>query len=303
MKETVLSIKEMSKSYGQTLVLDKVNLEVEPGQIYGLLGDNGAGKTSLMRLIAGHSQGEGDLALWGEGQAKGLQKNRKRMGVLIDQPGFISQMTARQNLEYFRRQFGIPGQGCIDEVLKAVGLDDQRKKKYEGYSQGMKQRLGIALALLHKPEFLVLDEPINGLDPKGIISIRKLLQDLQKRRNTSLLISSHILSEVANLATHYAFIKAGRIVETISAEDLKKKCNVYIDIHVKAVKGLCVFLEQDLKLRDYKVYPDNHIHLYEGFDKIEAISQGIVEKNLGLLGIQKHVVDLEQYYMTLMEEA
>ena len=302
MSEIILSMKNVTKIYNETKALDRVSIEINRGDIYGIIGNNGAGKTTIMRIISGQSfVSSGIMELFGS-KGDDVRKQRKRLGCLIENPGFCYSMTAYENLEYFRIQFGIPGKENINRVLEEVGLRDCGKKKYKDFSLGMKQRLGIALAILNSPELLILDEPINGLDPEGIIEIRNILINLNKKKNTTILISSHILSELSNIATKYGFLKNGKIIEEISMEDLQRKCESYIDITVDKVEAMCIVLEKELNYKNYKVYADNHIHLYQGINDIKKICETAVLNNIGILGVVKKVKNLENYYMNMMEE-
>ena len=302
MSEVILSMKGITKIYGDVKALDDVTIEIMRGEIYGLVGNNGAGKTTLMRLVTGQSFSEsGEMTLFGAAAPEEIRKNRKRTGVLIEDPGFFLNMTAAQNLEYFRIQFGIPGKDVVSKVLVDIGLEGTGKKKYKDFSLGMKQRLGIGLALLQTPEFLILDEPINGLDPAGIIEIRQTLLNINQKRNTTILISSHILTEMANIATHYGFLSHGKLLEEISSEDLLKKCNAYLDIRVENTEAMCLVLEKELNYLNFKVYPDHHIHLYEGLEDGERICELAVSNRVGLSGIERRVVNLENYYMNIVE--
>lgn len=303
MSEIILSMKNVTKIYNETKALDKVSIEINRGDIYGIIGNNGAGKTTIMRIISGQSfVSSGTVELFGS-KGDEVRKQRKRLGCLIEDPGFCYSMTAYENLEYFRIQFGIPGKENINRVLEEVGLRDCGKKKYKDFSLGMKQRLGIALAILNSPELLILDEPINGLDPEGIIEIRNILINLNKKKNTTILISSHILSELSNIATKYGFLKKGKIIEEISIEDLQRKCENYIDITVDNVEAMCVLLEKEFNYTNYKIYADNHIHLYQGLDDTKKICEIAVLNNIGILEVVKKVMNLENYYMDMMEEA
>jgi ABC-2 type transport system ATP-binding protein len=302
MSEIVLSMKGITKVYGGVKALDNVSIQINRGEIYGLIGNNGAGKTTLMRLIAGHSVSyQGVISLFGAPTKEDTRKNRVRTGVLIEEPGFFHNMTATQNLEYFRVQFGIPGKSITSKILSDVGLLNADHRKYKDFSLGMKQRLGIGLALLNSPEFLILDEPINGLDPAGIIEMRQILLDVNKKNNTTILISSHILAEISNIATKYGFLSHGNLLEEISADALAKKCNCYLDITVENVEKMCLLLEKELHFINYKVYPNQHIHLYEGLDKGDKICQLAVTHQVGLSEIHTRVINLENYYMSMVE--
>ena len=302
MSNTVLKMENITKKYSGVKALDNVSMEINRGEIYGLVGNNGAGKTTLMRIIAGHtSLDAGEITLFGASSMEEIRKNRRRTGVLIEDPGFFENMTAAQNLEYFRIQFGVPGKESVAKILSEVGLLNTGKKKYREFSLGMKQRLGIGLALLQTPEFLILDEPINGLDPAGIIEVRQILLDINQKRNTTILISSHILAEMANIATKYGFLSGGKLLEEITAEELQRKCSAYFDITVENTQGMCLLLERELHYHNYKVYPNHHIHLYEGLDQGEQICELAVKHHMGLSAIEQRTVNLENYYMNIVE--
>lgn len=302
MSEVILSMKDITKTYSAVRALDHVSIEIERGDIYGLVGNNGAGKTTLMRLIAGHTAADsGSLQLFGALDPEEVRRKRRRTGMLIEDPGFFHNMTAAQNLEYFRIQFGVPGRETVTEALKLAGLGNTGNKKYSQFSLGMKQRLGIGLALLQSPEFLILDEPINGLDPAGIIEIRQILLDINKKRNATILISSHILAEMSNIATKYGFLSRGKLLEQITADELLKKCNAYLDITVENTQVMCLLLEKELGYQNYKVYPNHHIHLYEGLDNAERICELAVSHHAGLTGVEQRKVNLENYYMNIVE--
>src|SRR5690625_1069979 len=224
MERLILQTRGLTKRYKHTKGVDDVSMTIERGNIYGFIGLNGAGKSTFIRLLAGltHSTA-GDLQLFGQTDHHGLLKARQRIGVLIEQPALYPHLSARENLEIVRLQRGIPGKNCISLTLKQVGLAEIGRKKVKNFSLGMKQRLGIAIALLNDPEFLLLDEPINGLDPLGVIEIRQLLKDLNEQYGVTILISSHILSEVHQLATHYGIIHHGRLINELSAKELEDR--------------------------------------------------------------------------------
>ncbi len=207
MAERILATRQLTKRYGHTAVLQRVDMHIEQGQIYGLVGKNGAGKTTLMRLIAAQSlPSEGVIELFGKTSPRDLNAQRARVGAIIETPSFYPFLTAEQNLEYYRIQRGIPSRASVGEALELAGLSGAARKKFKHFSLGMKQRLGLALAVMGDPELLLLDEPINGLDPMGIVQFREILQNLNAQRRVTILISSHILSELSNLATHYGFL-------------------------------------------------------------------------------------------------
>ena len=233
MANEILVTRGLTKRYGNHLAVDHVELSIQKGQIYGLVGRNGAGKTTIIRMVTAQTvPTEGEVSLFGASGERELSKMRARTGAMVETPSFYPYLTARQNLEYYRIQRGIPGRRVVDEVLEEVDLAGTGKKTFKNFSLGMKQRLGLALALMNRPDLLLLDEPINGLDPEGIVEFRNLLLRLNQERQTTILISSHILSELANLATCYGFLDNGMMLEQISARALEEKCRACIEARV-----------------------------------------------------------------------
>lgn len=301
MEKDILKISGMTKLYQGKTALNHVALSIRQGQICGLVGNNGAGKTTLMRMITGTSFWDsGSLILFGKEQNRKATRERKRLGTLLETPVFFENMSGRQNLEYYRIQLGIPGKKCVEELLNQMGLGEAAEKKVRGYSMGMKQRLGIALALLNHPDFLILDEPINGMDPKGIIEVRNILTRLNQEKGVTMLISSHILAELTNLATHFCFMDKGKVLEEISREALEEKCQTYLEVRTTDGEKMSVLLEQNFPKMKYRVYPQNVIHVYEKMDKAQEISQLAVGNGVGLLGLTQKTVDLENYYMNMV---
>lgn len=297
----VIKTNNLVKKYGENIVLDNISIKVNQGEIYGLVGDNGAGKTTLFRILSGQSNiSDGSFELLGESSEKNIMKVRKRIGTIIENPSFYPKMTIEENLEYYRLQRGIPGKKNIDKILKEVGLLEVKKKKFNNISLGMKQRLGLALALLGEPELLILDEPINGLDPSGIIEIRNLLLKLNREKNITIIISSHILSELYNIATCYGFLSKGKLVEEISLKQLNERCRSYLEINVTNPKKFSVLLEEKLGYKNYKIMPDGLIHLFEKDPINEEISRLAVENGIGLKSINEKSANLENYYLSLI---
>lgn len=297
----VIKTNNLVKKYGENIVLDNISITVNQGEIYGLVGDNGAGKTTLFRILSGQSNiSDGSFELLGESSEKNIMKVRKRIGTIIENPSFYPKMTIEENLEYYRLQRGIPGKKNIDKILKEVGLLEVKKKKFNNISLGMKQRLGLALALLGEPELLILDEPINGLDPSGIIEIRNLLLKLNREKNITIIISSHILSELYNIATCYGFLSKGKLVEELSLEQLNERCRSYLEINVTNPKKFSVLLEEKLGYKNYKIMPDGLIHLFEKDPINEEISRLAVENGIGLKSINEKSANLENYYLSLI---
>lgn len=300
METYVAQSKNLTKYYRNFCALDKVNISVKRGEIYGLVGDNGAGKTTFLKLLAGQIfPGSGEISLFGKHTAKDLGAARSRIGVLIEEAGFYPSLTVEQNLEYYRLQKGIPGKQPAEEALEMTGLADFRKKSCRELSFGMKQRLGIAIALLGVPEFLLLDEPINGLDPSGIIEIRNLLLKLNQEKNITILLSSHILSELEQIATVYGFLQKGRLLEQISAETLYKKCADYVEIQVSDPQKYAVLLEQTLHHRHYQVLPGGKIHILDADSQTETYSSLASDARIQVLGLSRYHQSLEEYYMNL----
>ena len=246
MNVTVFEAINITKKYRNTLALNQVSMSVMQGDIYGFIGENGAGKTTMIRLLTGLAEPTtGKIALFGESNKK-LAKQRERIGCIIESPSLYLDMTAYENLEVQRLQRGIPGKGCIDNALALVGLKDTGKKKAKDFSLGMRQRLALAIALLGNPEFLVLDEPINGLDPTGIIELRNLLKRLNKERGITILISSHILTELHQLANRYGILHEGKLLQEITATELDKRCKKHLLLQVNDVAAASVLLESNI---------------------------------------------------------
>ena len=230
MAENVLVTRRLCKQYGPAIAVDHIDMRIEKGQIYGLVGKNGAGKTTLIRMIASQSvPTSGEIELFGA-TGKSLGRMRARTGAIVETPSFYPYLTASQNLEYYRLQRGIAVKNCVEDTLEMVGLADTKDKKFKNFSLGMKQRLGLGLAIMSQPDLLLLDEPINGLDPMGIIEFRDILLQLNADKNITILISSHILSELSNLATHYGFIEKGRMIQQISAKEISERCRECLEL-------------------------------------------------------------------------
>lgn len=255
-------------------------MSVMQGDIYGFIGENGAGKTTMIRLLTGLAEPTtGKIALFGESNKK-LAKQRERIGCIIESPSLYLDMTAYENLEVQRLQRGIPGKGCIDNALALVGLKDTGKKKAKDFSLGMRQRLALAIALLGNPEFLVLDEPINGLDPTGIIELRNLLKRLNKERGITILISSHILTELHQLANRYGILHEGKLLQEITATELDKRCKKHLLLQVNDVAAASVLLESKLNTSNFSVMPDKSIHLYDYVENAGKVSALLSANNI-----------------------
>ena len=300
MKNYIVKTNKICKKYKSNFVLRDVSINIKKGDIYGLIGKNGAGKTTLMRIIAGLiSETSGDLELFEENKSK--IKNRKRIGVLIETPAFFDDMDAYNNLEYLRIYKGIPGESCVEEKLKLVGLESVEGKLIKDYSLGMKQKLGLAMALLGDPEFLILDEPTNGLDPVGIVKMRELLKKLNREKGITILISSHILSELSQLSTTYGIMNSGRLVEELSMEELKEKSKMVLEIKVDNREKCTWVLENILSINDYKVLNDNIINIYEDLDKASIITKELSKEDVLISHMVTRGESLEDYVVNVME--
>lgn len=301
MKDVILKTYNITKKYGNQIAVNNVNMTIKKGEIYGFIGQNGAGKTTLIRLITGliHKT-NGDIELLGASSENELNKSRTMVGSLIETPSFYNNMTARENLEVSRRIRNIPGNKCVDEVLELVGLKNIEKKKVKNFSLGMKQRLGIANAIMGNPRLLILDEPINGLDPMGIVEIRELLKKINKEKDMTILISSHILSELSELATTYGIISNGKLIEEITSQELKEKCRKYIDLKVDDTSRAVIILERNLGIDDYQVLSNKKIKVFSNLDNVGEVNSilsnsGIIVESIGVKG-----ENLEEYFMNVI---
>lgn len=301
MSDTVLKVKNITKKYHNHLAVNNVSMEINQGEIYGLIGKNGAGKTTLLKMICGLTiPSIGEISLFNEISQNGLNKSRRRTGSIIETPSFFPYLSAKKNLEYYRIQKGIAEKNCVDEIIKAVNLEDAGNKKFKNFSLGMKQRLGLALALMANPDLLILDEPINGLDPTGIVEFREILLKLNKERNTTIIISSHILGELSQMATMYGFINKGELVEQISSKELQEKCKRCLSIKVKNVEKATVIIEKELKCKNYIVLNDNEIRLHEHIDTPEIVAQALVCNGVMLCSMNQIGANLESYFINLI---
>lgn len=295
--EYIVKLENLTKQYGKHVVVDRVNLAIEKGHIYGLIGPNGAGKTTIMRMLAGLTEPSGgEMELFGD--RKDLDYNRNRISFMIEAPYLDGGMTARENMEYIRFVRGVAEKKRIDELLEVVGLGTVGKKLVDKFSLGMKQRLGIAMALLSRPEIMVLDEPVNGLDPEGIVEVRKLLKKLSAEEGITILISSHILAELEELCTDFVILHEGKVVENLSAEELREKCRQYIAIKTDNIGETVAMLEQKLEIHDYKVVNGEEIRLFEQVEHPETVSKTITDSGYILTKFVVVEEELEQYYLS-----
>ena len=301
MAENVLVTRGLTKRYGSHTAVDQVNLTLQAGEIYGLVGRNGAGKTTIIRMVTAQTvPSAGEVELFGASGERELRAARARTGAMVEIPSFYPYLSARENLEYYRRQRGIAGKHVVDDALEQVRLTGVGKKKFKAFSLGMKQRLGLALALMNRPDLLLLDEPINGLDPEGIVEFRNLLLELNHQYQTTILISSHILSELQNLATCYGFIDNGKMLEQISAAGLAEKCRDCLELRLDDTARAAALLERELGLRDFEILPNGVIRLYEAMEEPQRVTNLLVVQGIALLGVEHRGANLEDYFLNLI---
>lgn len=298
MNEYVLKTHHLSKKYKNQFALNKINLSIKKGSIYGFIGQNGAGKSTLIKIVTGLAfPTTGSVELFGESNEQDLIQARKRIGTIIEGPALYPQMTAAENLEAHRLLKGIPGKECIEKMLALVGLQDTGKKRAKNFSLGMKQRLGLGIALLGDPEFLILDEPINGLDPMGVVEVRELLLRLNREYGITILISSHILSELHLLATHYGIIHKGELIEQITVKELNDQCQQFLHIKVDNPNKATTVIENKLGTKEFEVMPDGSIKLFKYLDTPGKVSTLLANEGLVIEQFMPMGEDLEGYFM------
>lgn len=295
----VLTTNALSKEYGTFKALNAVSMHIPKGAVYGFVGKNGAGKTTLIRLVCGlQTATSGEYTLYGRKSTdKEINKSRKRMGAVVETPSIYLDMTAEENLKEQYHILGMPSFDGLTELLKLVGLENTGKKKAKNFSLGMRQRLGIAVALCGDPDFLVLDEPVNGLDPQGIIEIRELIMRLNREHQITVLISSHILDELAKLATHYGFIDNGTIVKEISATDLESVCRKCVFMEVSNTKALACVLDR-MKI-EYKILSNTTADVFTKMKASLLISE-LTKENCEVISMQERAESLESFYISLV---
>ena len=304
MKEIVLQTHNLTKKYKNFTALDNVNITIKKGDIYGLIGRNGAGKTTLMKLITTlSSPTSGTFTLFGTSSDNDdIFDNKQRVGSLIENPAFYPNLSAYDNLKYYALQRGFTDLSQIDKVLKMVNLTNTGKKKAKNFSLGMKQRLGIALAILNNPDFVVLDEPINGLDPIGISELRNTFKNLANN-GVTLLISSHILSELYVLSTKFGFIENGKLIKELTKEELDIESSKCIVIKSDDSKKVSLLLEKKLNTTQYKVINDEEIRVYDYLECPDKISEILSENKIKIKGFYEYGISLEDYFKEIIKEA
>lgn len=298
---TIIKTTGLTKAYGKHKVVDNLNMTVEQGQIYGFLGQNGAGKTTTIRMLLGLIKPtQGQVEIFGENLLTEQKKILRRIGSIVEASGFYENLTAWENLLINAKLKGVHKKNAIDEALEIVGLKNEPGKRVGQYSMGMKQRLGIARAILHHPELLILDEPTNGLDPIGIKEIRKLIQSLAKERSITILISSHILSEVEQLADHIGIIHQGKLLEEISFAELRKRNRKFLEFQVSNDNKAAMLLEQQLNIFDYEVHDEGIIRVYSHIGEQGKLNSMFVEHGIEVSKIAMSEDRLEDYFIKLI---
>lgn len=300
MSKYVIETKKLTKQYGTQKSVANLNLHVQKGRIYGLLGRNGAGKTTTMKMLLGLTQPtSGEVLIWGKPLRANEKKLLPRIGSLIEAPGFYPNLTATENLRIFATLRGVPNRNAIKNALELVGLPYKDKKLFSQYSLGMKQRLAIALAIMHDPELLILDEPINGLDPEGIREVRKLILELNEEGKT-LIISSHILGELGKISTHYGIIKDGELVEQVDSKELEGKCKDYFQIQVDDVRRALTLVAEHAPNVQAEVCEGSFLRLYALKDGA-WLNQLMIENHVKVASSGFHHMDLEEYFLSRMD--
>lgn len=294
----VLRTEKLTKIYGGHKAVNAVDMHVRKGDIYGFIGKNGAGKSTFMKMVAGlAAPDEGKIELFG---STDIEKQRVRIGTLIEAPGLYPGMTAGENLEVYRRAYGITDRNIVSKTLDLVGLGDTGRKKAGKFSMGMKQRLGIAIALLRSPDFLILDEPINGLDPMGIHEIREFLTVLNREKNVTMIISSHILGELSKIATNYGIIRNGELVEEFDAKELAVRCRRCQKLVVDNVERAVNVLEETLQIKEFDVPEQSVIRIFEHLEDTAKVNQCLLQAGIEVKESYLAGQDLESYFMDLV---
>ena len=294
----IVKTNALTKKYHGFAAVSEVNMSIEKGDIYALIGENGAGKSTLMKMLGGlAAPTSGEVILF---ENKHPEVARFRMGCLIDSPALDTRLSVRDNLEMFSRAFGCQDKGEVDRILELVGLTNHAKKSIQKTSLGMKQRLAIGIALLGSPDFLILDEPMNGLDPMGIQEIRQLLIKLNTEKQTTILISSHLLDEVSKVATRYGFMKAGKLIQELSGEELEEKSKTCLRIRVSDTAKAAMVCEKDLGTNSYEVIDSETIRLFDYVDASSKVVTAMVKGGVEVGEIVRIGESLEEFFSNLM---
>lgn len=301
MAEAVIQTNRISKVYKKAAAVANLSIQVNRGDIYALIGQNGAGKTTLLKMICGLTPiTSGELILSGKTSEGELNRARAQMGTMIETPGFYPYLSAKDNLVYYQIQRGNKKKTAVEEVLQFVGLADAGNKKFRNFSLGMKQRLGLALAVIDNPDVLVLDEPINGLDPMGIKEFRDIILKLNREKKTTILISSHILGELSQIATTYGFISKGELVENITAKELKGKCRTYLQIDTDNAAAAAEILQNQFACKHVELMNPHTLHVGERIDESAMFVKALVENGVMVSQVYRAGINLEEYFIGLI---
>ena len=296
--ENILKTVDITKKFSKKVAVSAVNMNIKKGDIYGFIGRNGAGKTTLIKMLVGLSQPtSGSIELF---DSKNLNKARRKIGTVIEAPAFIPHLSARQNMLIQLTLLGSKDKSIIDETLKLVGLDNVGNKKVKKFSLGMKQRLGIAMTLMGEPEFLILDEPTNGLDPEGIIEIRQMLKKLNQEKGLTILISSHILGELSKLATRYGIINDGVLIDEFTEQELTERCQSSLIVKVNDINKACEILKSELNTDRFSVLNENALEVFDFVDNPGKVNSILAKNDIIIDSISKKSVDLEDYFMKVI---
>ena len=301
MREIVLQTQGLSKNYQAFKALDSVDMTVFRGDIYGLIGRNGAGKTTIMKIVTGLTEKSGGSFELFSKKGENLGNERRRIGCLIENPAFFGGLTAYQNLNYYALQKGITNKKQIDEALELVNLTEVKDKKFRKFSLGMKQRLGVALAVMDNPDLIILDEPINGLDPIGISELRDTFKRLNAQKGITFIISSHILSELYMVATRFLIIDQGRVLKEITKEELDLECMRCIAVKTDDTKHAAVILEQN-GIEEYKVIDGSELRVYKNDVKPQDLNRLLIQNGVNVSEVFETGISLEDYFKSLIQK-
>jgi len=296
----VLQTVGLTKQYGTQFAVNDLNVNVEQGKIYGLLGRNGAGKTTAIRMVTGLLKPtSGDVILFGEKMRTPTKQCFRRIGALIESPAFYENLTAKENLKIIADLRGTQSKNSIEKALELVNLENETKKKVKQFSLGMKQRLGIAMAMMHNPEFIILDEPTNGLDPIGIQQIRLLIKKLSAENGVTVLISSHILSEIEQMADKVGIIDKGVLVEELTMDEIRHRNRHYVKLTVSDMSKTVPILEKELAISDFQILNDNDIKIFQLDNNLENMNRVLVSNDIGVSELSVKKGNLEEYFLKL----
>lgn len=298
MEKYLLSTQGLTKQYGRQKAVDHIDIHIKKGAIYGFIGRNGAGKTTTLKMISGLARPtDGEIIMFGY-RGGGLKNIRSRVSCLIEAPGVYGNLSAYDNLKIKCKLFGIQEKSYIPEILEIVGLNHVGKKKVKHYSLGMKQRLGIGLTLVGDPDLLLLDEPINGLDPQGIVEVRDTILRLNEERNMTILVSSHILEELSKIATHYGIIHNGSLLQEMTKEELMKRCSERIEICLDEPKRAVPVLDE-MGFTNYQIVDKERIHIFERLEESAGLNMELAKAGILVREIRITSEELEDYFLNL----